>query len=384
VAALDRWMEQYLNADEGLHWLSHRWRPVLAVLFGIGAVAYALSGLTQVNVDEAAVVRRFGRPLEADLGPGLYWRWPWPVETVLKVRPDLVRTVAIGFRSQAGTPPAPDNLTWSSPHGGDGRLRLADEAVMITGDGNLVELQASVRYTIDRADLHTYLFELREPEEVIRAAAESVLREAVASRPFLDLLTVQRGRFQDEVLDRLERRCRAYSGRGLGVRFDGFSLHDLHPPQEVVPAYHDVTKAMEVRDRLVNEAQAEAIRKHADAKAQALRLVRQAEAAARDKVRLAEAARDAFLARQRVRAQGSDQASLTDFRLYWDALGRALAGRDKVLIDSDRVPGRRQLFLFDPEPLRAPLPGMFAAPGRGSPPTTPTNRLRGEAQGEGP
>ena len=48
-------------------------------------------------------------------------------------------------------------------------------------------------------------------------------------------------------------RCRAYPGGGLGINLDGFVLHDLHPPQEVVPAYHEVTRAVEMRDRAVNE-----------------------------------------------------------------------------------------------------------------------------------
>jgi hypothetical protein len=171
---------------------------------------------------------------------------------------------------------------------------------------------------------------------------------------------------------------------------------------------------MEVRDRLVNEADAEALRKRREAEAQALQIVRRAQAAAREKILLAEAARDAFLARQQARTQlglsgewrlfsaaaaevadgkSPTQAyqdyqaqrraalavlrGLTDFRLYWDALAKVLAGRDKILIDAEKVPGRRQLFLFDQEPMRWPLPGMFA-PGRGAPPPSPRGELRGE------
>src|SRR5262249_32191392 len=48
--------------------------------------------------------------------------------------------------------------------------------------------------------------------------------------------------------------------------------------------------------------------------------------------------------------------TLTDFRLYWDALAQALAGREKILVDADKVPGRRQLLLFDPEQFRVPAP----------------------------
>ena len=107
---------------------------------------YAMSGLTQVAADEVAIVRQFGRPIEEDLGPGLHWRWPWPIDTIVRVQPERIRTVEIGFRSTPGTGPTPAAQTWSSIHG-DGVRRISDEAVMITGDGNLVELQATVRYT---------------------------------------------------------------------------------------------------------------------------------------------------------------------------------------------------------------------------------------------
>jgi hypothetical protein len=49
---------------------------------------------------------------------------------------------------------------------------------------------------------------------------------------------------------------------------------------------------------------------------------------------------------------------LTDFRLFWEAMGQALAGRDKLIVDSAKVPGRRQLLLFDPKDFRVPFPVM--------------------------
>ena len=42
--------------------------------------------------------------------------------------------------------------------------------------------------------------------------------------------------------------------------------------------------------------------------------------------------------------------------MYWDAAGRALTGRNLLLIDSDKVKGGRNLMLFDPEIFRVPFP----------------------------
>jgi Cu+-exporting ATPase len=384
----DAWLARHLDLHEFSHWLGHHARAVGVASAGLALVSYGLSGFVQVGPDEVAVVRRFGRPLHPVLGPGLHWSYPWPVDRVTRLQPDRIRTIEIGFRSVPASSPA--SLTWASPHAGDGMLRDPEEAVMITGDGNLVDLQATVRYCVDREHLADFLFEVRDPEVVLRATAESVLREAVAGRPFLDLLSSARGQFQEDVAARLTQRLQA-SG-GLGVRLQGFDLHDLHPPQEVVSAYHDVTRAMEDRDRVVNEANAERTRQRRDAQVKAQQLVRQAEAGARETIRTAEAARDRFLALQQMRSTlsqpeelelageamqailaGRDtaaayrdydrrrqerlarQAALTDFRLFWEALGQALADRDKVIVDADQVPGRRQLWLFDPDQFRPPV-----------------------------
>src|SRR5207245_11506866 len=124
---------RHLALEQAVHWISHHGRPVALAAGALLLLCYALSGLTRVGPDEVAVVRRFGRPLSEDLGPGVYWRWPWPVEKVVRVQPDRVRTVEIGFRSLAEARTGPSPLAWSSPH--ESIRRVPEEALMITGDG---------------------------------------------------------------------------------------------------------------------------------------------------------------------------------------------------------------------------------------------------------
>ncbi len=403
---LDLWLEHRFDLHEASHWLADHARPVLLGLAFLVLLLYAASGLTQVGPDEVAVIRRFGRALPGELGPGLHWRWPWPVESATRVQPARLRIVAIGFRAAPGLSAPVEGLTWASSHGGAGFQRVEDEAVMITGDGNLLELQATVRYSVDRDHLATYLFEVNQPEEILQALAESVLREAIAGRPFAELLTSGRAKLQDDALERLRRRCRAYGADGLGIRVEGVSLHDLHPPQEVVEHYYKVIRAMEDRDRMVNRAREETLQipqNNGDrlpgkpaAEVRKDLIVRQAEADYRETVRLAEASQASFLARRQVRTSLTPQQEwrlfrdavaavrggqavrdayrdyeqrrqdllavqkvLTDFRLYWDALGAVLAGREKIIVDADKVPGRRHLFLFDPDKFRVPFPVLM-------------------------
>ena len=200
-------------------------------------------------------MRHFGRPLDEDFVPGLYWRWPWPIEEVIRTQPDRIRSVEIGFRPLPGSKAETASFAWSSQHVGEMQT-IPAEAVMITGDNNLVELQAVVRYRVARP--RVYLFEVKEADELIRAnATVAALRQAVAGQPFLELLTSRREQFQKDVLADLEKRCQDYGPGGLGIAFDGLTVRDLHPPLEVVDAYHNVTRAMQERDREVNRAWSE-------------------------------------------------------------------------------------------------------------------------------
>src|SRR5262249_36731000 len=160
----------------------------------------------------------------------------------------------IGFRIEPGSKAAPGPRSWSTLHGGDGLVREADEAVMITGDGNLLEVQASVRYSIARP--RVFLFEAARPEKVLRNAAETVMRGAAegvrggvggggggAARVRAGGAGCRGG-----VLVRRKRRGGGDGGGARGRGGGGVPLPALHPPQEVVQAYHDVTRAMERRD----------------------------------------------------------------------------------------------------------------------------------------
>jgi Cu+-exporting ATPase len=396
LRTVDLWLNHNLDPGEWLHWASHHIRAVAIPCIALVLAVYGLCGFIQIGPDETGVVRRFGRPIVPDLGPGLHWHWPWPVESVVRIQPDHVRSVEIGFRPR-GISNGRQDLAWSQLHGAEGIEVRPEEAVMITGDGNLVELQATVYYTV--IDPHEYLFNIEKPDALIRSTAVGALCETVAGRPFIDLMTRNRESLQKDVLALLGERLHEYGS--LGIRLDGMALHDIHPPLQVVPDYHRVTIAMEARDRQINEAQAEKLRVYSDSRLPGKRaaqvkqnlILQSAMADQHQTIQEADAARHVFQARLEARSAlsahdewqlledafdairgGQDVASafrdyesrrsqhvkllttLTDFRLFWDAIGQALAGREKILIDADKTPGRRQLLLFDPDQLRVPAP----------------------------
>jgi Cu+-exporting ATPase len=399
------WTEKYLNLEGGLHWLSHRWRAVLATLAILLLAVYPLWGFTQIEADEVGIVQRFGAPVR-DLAPGLHWCWPWPIESVRRYQPDRIRSVPVGYRMDRPDARQTGGRSWSSGHAAEGIRRIPEEAVMITGDGDLIEVQAAIRYRI--AEPRVYLFQVSDPEAILRGAAEAVFRELVASKKFESLLTVDRANFQRQALERLEGRLREFGTDGLGIRLEGIALHDLHPPPEVVGAYHKVAVAMERSDRRVNEAEATRTRNLADQAGRSLKTVSDAESQSFEKERLAQARKSAFFARDASRSRLSwqtelelffgataqmdagqtpeaawkwyrgnrtlrleQQAYLTEFRLLSEGLTSALALREKMLVDDLVLPGWVQLWLMLGEQRRSLLPGgeSFDFSGRRNQPT---------------
>lgn len=388
--SVEGWLSRW-SLDGFLHEIGHRWKLIGGTLLAAALGGWFCTCFAQIEPDEVGVVRRFGA-LRDDLQPGLHVRWPWPVETVTRVRPAEVRAVEVGFRIVGdGSKSGKSNAnTWSSGHGED-IGRVTDEAVMITGDGDLVEILATVRYRASNP--RAYLLATATPDAVIRSSAESVLRELVASYRFLELLTTRRADLERAALERLNRRLAETAPGGLGVALDGFTLHDLHPPPEVVNAYHTVAKAIQERDREINNATADALRIRRRAEEEADRVLKRATADAHAALESARADRAAFLALHAARVKLTDgeeaafarerdarlkagqpaaaidpdlaarrakvladRRAILDARLTYQTLVDALQGRDKVLIDTGDVPGKRHLFLLDPDLLRFPSP----------------------------
>ena len=392
--AVDGWLGRF-SLDDLLHQIGHRWKSIAGALFGIGLFAWLATCFASVETGEVGIVQRFGRAT-TDLEPGLHIRWPSPIETVVRIRPNEVRTVEVGFRTlseeqlarRGANSSSNSGNTWTSGHS-DGIARLSDEAVMVTGDGDLVEILATIRYHV--SDPRKFLFGVRDADAMVRSAGEAVLRELVAGRRFQEMLTTRRADLERDALNRLRGRLDSLATGGIGVALDGFTLHDLHPPPEVVSSYHAVAKAIQERDRAINEAEADALRQRRRSMEEADRVLKRADADAFARREDAKADRDAFLAWHAVRNKlapdedarlaaerekrvkaGMDPATvdkelaalrartlaerrfLIEQRLTTQSVVDVLRLRDKVLVDAADVPGRRHLFMVDPEMLRMP------------------------------
>ncbi|OJW26548.1 MAG: HflK protein [Rhodospirillales bacterium 69-11] len=211
-------------------------------LLGLAIVAIWLAtGIYRVQPDEQGVVLRFGAVNRTAL-PGLNYHLPWPIETVLRPAVTRINRTEIGYRSGA-------TGTLESGRDRGGRDVLA-ESLMLTGDENIIDIDVAVFWRI--RDAEAWLFNIRRPEEVVRAVAESSLREVIGRTPIQPALTEARARIETDVLHQVQEILDRYKA---GVEITQVQLQKVDPPAAVIESFRDVQRANTDAERLRNEAE---------------------------------------------------------------------------------------------------------------------------------
>ncbi len=205
-----------------------RWIAIAAVLW------LAFNCFVLIAEQQRGVVLRFGQ-LSRVMQPGPHFKWPWPVERVLKVNATQIKTFSV-------TVP------------------------VLTSDENIVSVEVNVQYRV--ADPELYLFGTRDADKVLEQATLSAVREQVG-RSDLDTVLSARAALSVSAKQRLESALKAYD---TGLAVTELNLPNARPPEEVKPAFDDVNSAQQDKDRLTSEAQAYAAKIVPEARGQAARV----------------------------------------------------------------------------------------------------------------
>ncbi|MFN2426119.1 MAG: FtsH protease activity modulator HflK [Candidatus Binatia bacterium] len=287
--------------------------PWIAV--AVALPLWLLSGIFIIAPDERGIVLRFGAVVrEAGSGPG--YHLPWPIEEVLKPSVTRIRKEEFGFRTVSLGPPA----------------RYSDEdneALMVTGDENIVKLQFIVQYRIkqDERGASDFLFNVRDPEKTVRDAAEAAMREIIGRNKIDDALTEGKERIQNDAQALLQSILDRYRA---GIEVATVKLQDVDPPDQVADAFKDVISAQQDRERLINEARGYANDVVPKARGQAAQLLNEADAYSQAKVNEAEGAASRFVA---LHDEYSRAADVTRTRLWLETLEEVLGRSNLLLVD---------------------------------------------------
>jgi modulator of FtsH protease HflK len=298
----------------------------LARLKGGGWIVWALpivvvvlwlaSGIYQVQPSEEGVVRTFGKHTNTT-GPGINYHLPFPIQQVDVVDVQNIRRTEIGFRSGgAGT---------QGPNGQQGR-RVLEEALMLTRDENIVEVGLLVQYRV--LDSAAFVFNVNNPDQVLASTAEVALRSAVGQMPIDDVITERRADVQENTRRFMEQLMEAYRS---GIQVTDVRLQVADAPDQVRDAFHEVVRAREDRERLVNEAQAYREDILPRARGEARRITEAATAFREERVRRARGDSDRFTS---ILTEYQAAPDVTRERLHLEALEKVLGTVDKIILDA--------------------------------------------------
>ncbi|MDK2906980.1 MAG: modulator of FtsH protease HflK [Petrotoga sp.] len=222
--------------DEGNNHEGHRWRNIIIIAVIIAIGVYLLTGVYQVGPSEVALVKTFGE-YKSTAGPGLHVHLPYPVQSHVIVDVRTINKVELGFRTTStGRTP-----TYSS---------YTDEAEMITGDQNIISIEAVVQYRVN--DPVAYAFNVIQGYDLVKSTSESVLRERVALSELENVLTTERDQIAMETAERVQSILDSYNS---GILIQNVYLQAVTPPEPVVPAFDDVNNARQDQQTSINEAQ---------------------------------------------------------------------------------------------------------------------------------
>ncbi len=337
--------------------LAAKWRPMLAWAAGGALLLYLLSGVHVVRIGEVAVVQHFGRVVDAAEPPGLHVRLPAPFGKHRIVRVAKTRRVEVGFRTRPGTTVEPPAYEWNVQHRNAKIEQQQEEATVWAGDENLVDVNLAVHYRVANAKAAVCRIGERmgagksKWDALVRNTAEAALRSELSQRTIDTVLGTERSAIEAVLKARM---ARALAALDCGLEVQRVCLLDVHPPMEVVPAFREVTSALEDKESRINEATAYQNERAAKARGESEATLRAAEAMREGRVELAAAAAERFI---KVADAHADAPETTDLRLYLETIEQVLAGRKKIIID--RAPkgarrilylGAKQLFTIKPAP----------------------------------
>jgi modulator of FtsH protease HflK len=263
-----------------------------------------------VAADENAVVLRFGG-FDRQVGPGLHFRMPPPIEEVRVAKVRTEHVTEIGFESTGA---------------GRGAGRdLPSESLMLTGDENIVVVGFTVRWRI--RDAKEYLFNIQKPNDTVKEVAESVMREVVGQSDITPLITEARAKTEAAVKKLLQDVLDYY---GAGIAIQAVSIQKSEPPVVVIDAFRDVQAAQADKEKYQNEASGYSSKVVNEAKGEAERIRLTAEGYQQQAVAEATGQTARFL---KVYEEYKKAPEVTRKRLYLETMERVLGGADKIILD---------------------------------------------------
>ena len=311
----DPWGQQGADPlDDVLNKAKEQWqrmkptRGMKSIVLIVAGILVLSQSVFKVEPDEEGLVKRFGDVVRT-VEPGPHLKIPF-IESVVTPKVQKLHRIEVGFRTNTR-----------------GRAQIVpQEALMLTGDMNILSVEFIVQYKISQAK--DYLFNVANIEETIRKSAEAAMREIIGKNKIDEALTVGKAAIQQSTQELLQIIVDEYQG---GVQIATVQLLDVNPPQKVAKFFKDVASAKEEREQLINQAHGYRNDIIPKAKGQAAQDVNQAKGYAQARIARAEGEANHFL---QTLAEYKKAKNVIGKRLYIETMEEVLSRVDKIILDS--------------------------------------------------
>jgi membrane protease subunit HflK len=273
-----------------------------------------------VEPEENGVVRTFGK-LSQVTSSGLRFKFPWPIQTVDLVNVEEVRRLELGFRTvRAGG--ASNSAQYK---------KVPSEALMLTGDENIVSVDLVVQYKVK--DAGDFLFRVADPKRAVSHAAEAAIRQIVGSQPIDQTLTTGKAMIETLTKQLLQKVLDSYES---GIFIAQVKLQDVTPPRQVDAAFKDVQSAKEEKEKKVNIALGYRNEIIPQARGEAAQATQEAEAYRQKRVKEAEGDASRFTQMLNQYRLAKD---VTRTRMYLETMEEIFPKMDKYIVDGKDAGG---------------------------------------------
>ncbi len=287
-------------------------------LFALFIVIVGLrTALFTVSPREQGVVLRFGKFTGKIAEPGLNVKVPFGIDRVEKVAVETQNKEEFGFRTvSAGV---------RTQYANTNQLNVS---LMVTGDLNAAVVEWIVQYQVGNPT--DYLFNVRQPIDTLRDAAESILREVVGDRTIDEVLTIGRQDIEVTALTELQDLMNRYQ---MGISIEQVVLQDVNPPDAVKASFNAVNQSQQEKEKLINQARAEYNKVVPRARGEAQQGIQEAEGYATERVNQAEGDVARFNA---MYAEYTKAPEVTRRRIYLETMSKVIPKLgSKIVIDDD-------------------------------------------------
>ena len=281
-----------------------KWGATLIVV--IVVFLWLVSGCFLVQEGQTGVVMTFGK-YSHDTTSGFNWRFPYPIQSHEIVNVSQVRTVEVGYQTNI-------------------KNKQAKEALMLTDDENIIDIQFAVQYKLKSAS--DWVFNNRDQESTVKQVAETSIREVVGRNKMDFVLYEGREKVAFDVFQLMQQILDRYH---TGVQVTNVTMQGVQPPEQVQAAFDDAVKAGQDLERQKNEGQAYANDVIPKARGAAARMQEQSQAYQASVIANAEGNASRF---KQVLDEYQKAPAVTRDRMYLETMQQIFTSTTKLMVDT--------------------------------------------------